>query len=65
MTLETKPSEPAMRAATRKPKHAELFEAATEAYEWLCDAMEGTDPYERGEKLRKAMLRYNMDIKRP
>lgn len=51
--------------STKKNRHAQLFEAAQDAYAWLSDAPEETDQRERAENLRLAMLRFNMDITCP
>lgn len=41
----------------RRPKgyFIALFNAAEEAADWMCEAEEGTDQYERGAKLREAI----------
>lgn len=44
----------------RPNKSQELLEAAESAIDWLCDSPIGTDQYERGERLRKAVGRFNL-----
>ena len=45
----------------QSPAMKELLDAAREARDWLLDAPAGTDQFERGERLAKAISRISVE----
>lgn len=44
-----------IKCVNRSPAFQKLVEAAKSAADWLCDAHKNSDPWERGQALRKAL----------